>query len=256
MGKNINSHIQMPKSILRKFEDDTNHIYYYDVNIGKIDRSTPKSWNTELDYYDENTEKFLNKNIETPFLKVVSFIEKNIDKLPFSIPDSCFKDIKSYFNALIARSPQLFKEAMDNSDFAKILLDEQSQHILTLFSALEEIEKKDMFGDFSFTFLQNKTEMPFVLPIMGMYSYAKADTGERKIILPITPKIAILMVENKFLNEHTHADGTKVLYEVNDTSLVYSYNCYAVKYQQHLKYGSVVANNKQLLIDIKNELEK
>jgi len=249
MSKNINSHIQMPKCILKKFEDDNHHIYYYDVKTYKIGRSTPKSWNTEFGYYDEGMEEFFSKNIETPFSKVVKYIEENIDNNPFELKSTYVNDVKCYFNSLFARSPKMYQEAKKSFILPQFFT-EQYNHRLAVISALNEIEKDKFFDNYFVSFMKNETDIPFVLPIMGMYIYAMKGTGEQRIVLPLTPKIAIILIDKRFKKNYVDANGKIFRLVITDKNIVDNHNCYAIKHQIGLGYGSVISNSKQVLIEI------
>ena len=247
----INSHIQMPKGVLKKFVNQSNSLYYYDITTKAIKKGTPKSLNTQENYFNADMEEFLNKKIETPFLKVLRYIENHIDNDIFSLPDDFIHSIKEYFNALLARNPKMCDDSIESTSLAKFFLNQQSQHILTVLSALEIIEKQNMFGDYSITFIKNNTQLPFILPIMGMYSYT-TNNGEKKIILPITEKIAILMIDNNFLTNYVDSTGCRILFEINNQDDIIFYNQYALKFQETLGYGYVVSSDRHIIQSLLN----
>lgn len=92
----INSHIQMPKVLLKRFHNDNSRFFYYDVQkhvIGNNGRA--KSINTQLGYYSQQTEDCFRDNIETPFGEVLTYIEKTgIDRETFTISSSAKEIIK------------------------------------------------------------------------------------------------------------------------------------------------------------------
>ena len=77
MGK-MNSHIRMPKCVLKQFEDEKHFVYFWNLEKGWIQNSHAESINTEKGYYSESVEHFLRDNIETPFGHILKFI-KSID---------------------------------------------------------------------------------------------------------------------------------------------------------------------------------
>ena len=73
----VNSHIQMPRVLLKRFHNSNNRFFYYDVKKHIIGiNGTAKSTNTELDYYSQPTEDYFRDNIETPFGELLTYIEK------------------------------------------------------------------------------------------------------------------------------------------------------------------------------------
>ena len=59
----MDSHIQMPKFMLRRFENEQHELLYYDVETNVIAKGFPKSINTEEDYYSDVMESILNREI-------------------------------------------------------------------------------------------------------------------------------------------------------------------------------------------------
>lgn len=48
---NINSHIQMPKCVLRNFADEKQTLFYFDFQKNAVKLGRAASLNTELGYY-------------------------------------------------------------------------------------------------------------------------------------------------------------------------------------------------------------
>lgn len=75
----MNSHIQMPKCVLKQFANEDNVLFYYNFKDGHIAKSSAKYINTEKNYYSDEMEMFFNRNIETPFSKVIEEIKNLIE---------------------------------------------------------------------------------------------------------------------------------------------------------------------------------
>ena len=70
--ESVKSHIQMPKCILKKFQNRNNRLFYYDVKENHIGKNgSANSINTEKGYYSKDTERYLQEKIETPFSKLL-----------------------------------------------------------------------------------------------------------------------------------------------------------------------------------------
>ena len=66
----INSHIVLPKFLLKNFEI-VNFFWFYDTDRSFIAKGHASSFNTEKGYYSDGTEQVLNSAVETPFSNLV-----------------------------------------------------------------------------------------------------------------------------------------------------------------------------------------
>ena len=74
----VGSHIQMPRSALKYFEDNKHQLYFIDIeqmmsqgkssddHINLVRKGHSKSLNTEKGYYSDFTEAMLSEEIERP----------------------------------------------------------------------------------------------------------------------------------------------------------------------------------------------
>ena len=67
----INSHIVLSKFLLKNFEID-HSFWYYDIDKDVVAKGHASSFNTEKGYYSDETELMLNREIETPFSKLLN----------------------------------------------------------------------------------------------------------------------------------------------------------------------------------------
>lgn len=64
----VNSHIQMPKEMIKRFHNEYNLCCYYNVEGNFIGTKGPaESLNTEWGYYSVDAEHYLRDTIEPPF---------------------------------------------------------------------------------------------------------------------------------------------------------------------------------------------
>jgi len=103
-SSDIQSHIQMPKLLLKRFHNDNNRFCYYDVKRGFIGtKGTAESTNTELGYYSLATEHYLRDKIETPFGKILAYIDKiDFDQECFHIASDFEQSTRNFIYALMA----------------------------------------------------------------------------------------------------------------------------------------------------------
>ena len=73
---NVDSHIQMPRFLLARFENEQHKFFYYDVKKRFIGTNGhAKSTNTEYGYYPNEIEELLNNELEQPFSRILQFID-------------------------------------------------------------------------------------------------------------------------------------------------------------------------------------
>ena len=246
----IDSHVQMPKSILRKFETN-HHYYYYDVVKDIIgNRGTANTTNTEPGYYSYQMEYMLNQKIESPFLNVANRIINALEKeAPFDIDTKQIGYIFSYFYALIARSPKLFSIAtkkMIYTQFANIPT--QLLHDTIVSNAIGIGYNQEYEKNYFISFLVNGSSLPLVLPVRGMYTVLAKN--HPLIIMPIHPSYAILLVHNDLQSEFIQDNQNHLMYTDNP-KIIFNFNLRAFKDQCSDKWGYVVSADKDLLIKLR-----
>ena len=109
----INSHIQLPNSILKYFRDESDSekkVWYLDISSGSIMKAASNKIGTSKGYYSDFGENFWNRTVEDTLAKLNHkfykiYMQKEnaeIGSLPMSQDD---KDIiKKYIKAAMVRS--------------------------------------------------------------------------------------------------------------------------------------------------------
>lgn len=244
----MNSHIQMPKCVLKRFENQNHSFYYYDVNKGVIGTNGhAKTTNTQFGYYSEKVEKYLNDNIEAPFSTVLQFVENtDFDDLGFVISPEFQYNVKSFVYALIARDPSITSKVDKYSAFWH-LLSQQDQHNYAAIQGINLAQESGFFDSFIVTFSVNKTKKPFVLPMCGIYSYKLRDAIH--VNLPVSPQIAITLVEPKGMPGLIN-DNIVAMYAVEEEIIVDRLNGWAFRTQCNASWGYVVSPEKTILEEL------
>ena len=117
----VKSHVQMPRFVLKKFENSCHELYYYDVKGDVVKRGHAKSLNREYGYYSKEVETLFCEHIEGPFGSVLNFISETDFSAPVDIPP-CIKDsIWKYIHALIARGPATVQMVNRSSVYFRFL---------------------------------------------------------------------------------------------------------------------------------------
>lgn len=239
------SHIQMPKCVLKRFSDEQNRLSYYDVQKGVLSKNGhAKSINTQLGYYSESTETFLNKYIEAPFsrfLHKVHSIDFNSENPDMSVLNDDI--IFLYIYSLISRSPSILSIS-DNYSNIWSSLNVQHQHDFAAIRGIILAKKNCFLSNFAVSLMINQTKKPLILPTIGIYSFKKKDVIH--IVAPISPQLAIILIEKKLNNSKTIP-----LYTISDEVFLDYLNAKAFKAQQNEKNGFVVSPDLSILEDIK-----
>lgn len=248
MNNNVNSHIQMPKCVLKRFENENHSFYYYDVEKSIIgSNGHAKSINTQLGYYSKDVEQYLNDNIEAPFSSALQFIDStNFDEPGFCVSPEFQSNVKSFIYALIAREPKILSVVDEYSVFWD-LLSEQAQHNFAAVKGTELAHEQGFFDSYVVTFSVNKTKKPFVLPMCGIYSYKLHDSIH--VNLPVSPQIAITLVEPKGVSKLFNKNILN-MYSIENESIVDCFNGKAFKTQCNAGWGYLVSPEKNVLEEL------
>lgn len=104
----MDSHIQMPKCVLKQFAIKTGanqgKIYYYNFDNKKICLGCPKTLNTEKDYYSNEAEYFLSAEIETPLGQIIKQLKDSLfENKGFRLNRGFINTILNYLYALFAK---------------------------------------------------------------------------------------------------------------------------------------------------------
>lgn len=244
----INSHIQMPRFLLARFENEHHSFFYYDVPKRFIGTNGhAKSMNTEHGYYPDEIEKLLNTEIEEPFSQILKFIESlDLDKPFFAMINTVESNIKRFLASLMIRSPLLMDSI--NKTFAFFqFFSPADRHTLAITQGIVEAEKQKVFDHYRVTFTVNKTEKPFILPISGLFSYSL--NGYAHVNLPVSPQIAITLVDNAGI-PFVEKEGITRLYLITEDKYVTELNRFAFREQCKQGYGVVISPTKEALEEL------
>ncbi len=191
-GIKVKSHIQIPKLLLKRFQRNGTFAIYDVENKTISKRGTAGNANIQLGYYSTQFEATLNEEIERPFSKTLSILEKwDYENCDLSIK---MAPIWNFIYSLFLRDP-IVHEQVKNTSLCRLLPGTQQNDFIVAVG-LEAINELDLLSKFNtMTVLINKTNTPFVLPMMGIYSYK--NDGESMINLPINPKMAICLLCRK-----------------------------------------------------------
>ena len=242
---NVDSHIQMPRFLLARFENEQHKFFYYDVKKRFIGTNGhAKSTNTEYGYYPNEIEELLNNELEQPFSRILQFIDSvDLDTQHFTMTTIDENNIKQFLTSFIVRSPLFIDDLNKNSVFFQ-LFNIADQHAIAITQGFAEAQKQMFFDDYRITLTVNKSTIPFILPICGLYEYSL--NGYTHINLPVSPKIAITMIESAGIHS-IEKNGLIHLYLINQEKHTKKLNEFAFKHQCKQQYGCVISPSKEAI---------
>lgn len=236
----------MPKVLLKRFHNKYNRFFYYDIEKQVIgNNGTSKSINTQLGYYSQLTEDYFRDNIETPFGEVLTYIEKTgIDRETFTICSSAKQIIKNFIFALVARGPSFSNQMNEEEDFWQAF-PPQFQHDFIAKTGIRIAQENDLLSEYIVTFMLNKTSIPFVLSMDGIYNYTL--NGYSVINLPIFPNVTVSLVHESYSSRVIHKDNSVLMYEIIRPEDIMLMNERTFSTQLKRKWGYVICSEKDEL---------
>ena len=249
-GKNHQSHIQIPKQLLRKFEREApkGFLTYYDVQKKFIGTNGhAQSLNTEENYYSNKGEQYWSSEVESALGKLLDALHKVDTDQPRSTLPSDFDSLsKKYLHSLMARSPRAHKKAEKSSIYLQ-LVDKKYHHDISSTTMYALAQEEGYFKEWIPTLLINKTSIPFLLPMCGYIEYAFKNI-EGFIAMPVDPHKAILLVPPEARNLYCEEDHIK--YGLIDSdAIIKRINVYAFETQVDRGYGYIISNNRETLTE-------
>ncbi len=240
------SHIQMPKQILKNFQDENATVYYYDVQSKIIKKGRAKTLNREEGYYSNEIEDFLNKEIEDKLGKLIQYIINNTDIHGFCpVPPNFQKIVFNYMASLFSRSKKTVKDLVET--FPKLRsLSDQEIHDFVAANGIDAVIETGVFDDFVPKVLYNISQEEFVLPLCGIYGYK---TSSRCVLAPIRPDMAFVLLEKK-LFENDKGEKCSTCFLVKKEEEMRFFNKKALRAQIKQNGGCVISRSSSLLKEL------
>lgn len=239
----INSHIVLPKFLLRNIEID-HSLWYYDIDEDFVAKGNASSFNTEKGYYSDEIELMLNSEIETPFSKLLNKYRPSIlgdEEFEMSLNDILC--IKRFFYSFLCRNPQMVEMVKNKSVFYQ-LLTETDRHGSAAIVGVREGERMGLFNEYDATFFINQTEVPFVLPNCGIYSLKLKD--HPAIVFPASSDVMFGLGKNMRMENEESVELQRGL--ITEASIIKRMNMQALKQQININAGGrIVCSQKEEL---------
>ena len=250
----IHSHIQIPKTILKHFRDESDSekkVWYLDVKTNQIGKKPAGRLGASKGYYSKDGETYWSKTIEAPIGKlnqqVFAFCSGEVKTMVFRPNDM---DVaKRYIQAAMVRSESAFaamKTAVANQE---TYTDQQLHDALSLLgmTVVSEITNALDFDKMIATVLVNRTSRNFVVPRNCFYCVER--NGHPNYIMPISPKAALLLLPREQLQRHMGTYGL-----IDKPEQILRLNRHALKYERLINGAFVAASGRSELEDLQQLL--
>lgn len=193
----VKSHIQAPRFLLKRFIKTDNGFAKYQIGDGyPAKHGNIGDTNVSPGYYSKECEKMLNTDVEAPFSCELRKLESwDLESQDVVInPEPIWR----FVDALIYRDPVSHRWVKDHSllrifqgTCGESFLNDQC--IINGAKVVQELGIRDKYN--AITVFLNKTNVPFVLPMMGVYAYHMQE--EDYINLPVGPYMAICLMNKQ-----------------------------------------------------------
>lgn len=200
----VDSHVQMPSSIMRGFsiKGRVRETYVFEPNARNLNSETIKKYGNIYAYYEDDAENCLG-SVEAEFgltkSQIINSFKKNED---YIFSDKDLERIKKFFMMAIGRNRNMASDIKYKSFFCSLFnLDVSNSEPIYLLD--ENYPKGEIFDGYNFSILWNKSETNFVCPENCLYSPLKSVKHLQNIpcvLFPITPQIALVMSKESVAN--------------------------------------------------------
>ena len=245
----INSHIILPKFLLKNFEID-HFFWYYDINGDFIAKGNAGSFNTEKGYYSDGVEQTLNSEVETPFSNLLNEYSNSIHgDDEFELPEADILLINRFFYSLLSRNPQMVERVNSSSVFYQFL-EKTDQHGYAAIAGIGEGERINPFKEYDVTFFINRTDIPFVLPNCGIYNLNLR--GSPAIVFPVSPDVLFVLWKDMVVEKEGTIEVPRGL--IAEETVIKRMNIFALKQQVSMNGGGrIICSQKEELERLKEE---
>lgn len=246
----VNSHVQVPKCILKEFssKEQNNKLNYISLDTHTIKSESPKKFNTVYGYYSKMFEDYLNINYESKIGVIKTKLKKFINQEENKVDLTEFvKDIKEIFMIQVYRNPNFVSEFNDESISSKLVNGYSTEDIVSfhnMFKYSNMLDKKMV------TVVINETLEGLVTTRSTLSSIIIDDNNEM-IIMPLSPKFAIALVEKKYFYEKNIKGNIFRYMKINDTKELRELNKWIFCQSKRYKNESVIGlkGDLTLLLD-------
>lgn len=230
MTKEIRSHIQLPKQILKQFRDELDpekKVWYLELTTGEIKSLSSQKLGSAHGYFSPTIEKFWDQTIESHLgdinKKVRDFCSGKTEVINISSKE--MEIARLFIKSAAVRSNSAYKAMMESSLYAPLLTEQQRHDIMSVIG-MESVGPFDqLLEGLHMTILANRTNRRFVVP-RNCY-YCVSSNQIQIFIIPISPYSAIMLYPPEYVgikkDEYAFIDDPEYVERMNVNALKYEY---------------------------------
>lgn len=251
-----NSHIQINKALLRNFshkeiDSKERRIHYLDLSSNVISTEKITKLGTCPDYYSEEIEEELSK-IECKFGPIAKmFRDFGYKKDQIIISQQQKNDVIMYITYSILRSNLYYNSVINKASYTNIVCKIMRCNIThnDILSLVKINPASSPFRYYQLFLCDNICDTQFVIPRNCIYSISTANALP-KLILPITPKRAIFLVDEQDAKKYQD-EGNKKYFRISSNEVVSDMNYQAYLTEKMANNCFVAALRDKELEDIR-----
>ena len=146
--------------------------------------------------------------------------------------------------ALISRGPTFSVQMNEEEDFWQAF-PPQFQHDFVAKTGIKIAQENNLLSEYIVTFMLNKTPIPFVLSMDGIYNYTL--NGHAVINLPIFPHVTVSLIHESYSSRVIRDDNSISMFELTRADDIMLMNGQAFSTQLKRKWGYVVCPERDEL---------
>lgn len=241
----VDSHVQIPKSMLKYFRTG-NYLYYISTlnKNNKINRSSARRYNTKFGYYSLYFEEYLSKNYESIIVDIINtilpFVERKETIITF---ENLEEKVNKLFLMSLFRNPKYVEEINNYSVFSQII---DGGYTPEYIAYVGEETNKNYIKGYTPVVLINETDRG-MLTIKSLFSNLRIDGGVKCMLIPLHPKFAIALVPNEYYKKMIEEQGEQTYLKLNEDKELLQLN------KQLYLFAK---NNNDDVIGLKNDLDE
>ena len=204
MAVEINSHIQIPLSVIENFSyflktENNGHInkekfvFVLDVKSKLIKEIRAKDYGAEHGYYSQDVEALLNESYESPLgeikKKIITYSKHKIDEI--TIDKKEFIALKNYLKMLFYRNKKMYEDFLKFSKLPQESRPNVSEYIEICHK--KNIDPIENLKSYSLTLLTTDSTRKFVNSFSGLGLFSSKDVSPNLLIFaPLCPEGGVL----------------------------------------------------------------